>query len=404
MQPIPCTVRFPVARRIASVLGITCALAGPPPAAAEPLPAADQQMFWPVEQKPTGFRNLARIYVTDRVPRGAHALPLPKAPRELAVGFDLDGTHYDVARFIEHNHVAGLLVLRRGRIVLERYSLGQSASDLWASFSVAKSVMSTLLGAAIKDGRIGGLDEPVTRYIPELASSAYQGVTIRQALTMSVGVRWNEDYKDPDSDFLHVRSLAIPGDTRPGVDIVDYLAHVPRVAAPGTVFHYNSGNAELLGVLVARATGKQLSSYLSEKIWSKVGMEADARWVRDRFGRTFGSSLLSATLRDYGRFGYFFMHGAKVGGVSIVPDGWVEDASRAHLPTDWGHVSYGYQWWINPDGSYRAVGVFGQMIFLDPKRDLVIVTNSAWPEADWDPGYDAVDAFNAAVQAKFQPR
>ncbi len=114
-------------------------------------------------------------------------------------------------------------------------------------------------------------------------------------------------------------------------------------------------------------------------------------------GRTIGRSLLNATLRDYARFGYFFMHGAQVDGKSILPDGWIPDATRSHIKTDWDNIGYGYQWWINPDGTYRAIGICGQMIFLDPKSDLVIVANSAWPEADWDPGYDAVSAFNSAV-------
>jgi len=110
-----------------------------------------------------------------------------------------------------------------------------------------------------------------------------------------------------------------------------------------------------------------------------------------------GSSLLNATLRDYARFGYFFMHGGRIGGRSILPDGWVGDASRSHIATDWDRIGYGYQWWINPDGTFRAIGIFGQMIFLDPQDDVVIVTNSAWPEADWDPGFHTVEAFNTAV-------
>jgi CubicO group peptidase (beta-lactamase class C family) len=265
------------------------------------------------------------------------------------------------------------------------------------SFSVAKSVTSTLLGAAIRDGAIGSLDDPVSRYIPELSESGYKGVTVRQALTMSVGLRWDENYADPKSDWAQTLSLATPGDTRPGVDIVAYMARLPRVSAPGKTFLYNSGNAQILGVIVQRAIHETLAAYLEQKIWRTVGMEADAYWVSDRFGRTFGRSLLNATLRDYARFGYFFMHGAKIDGVSILPEGWIEDATHSHIATDWGDVGYGYQWWINSDGSYRAIGIYGQMIYLDPRSDLVIVANSAWPEADWDPGYEAYAAFTLAV-------
>ena len=362
------------------------------------LPPADKQALWTPEQKLVGFRNMARIYGGDVVHHGTRVLALPSNARPLEVRYqDATGHSVDVAKFMQENQVAGLLVLSHGRIVLERYALGQTPGDQWVSFSVAKSVTSTLLGAAIRDGAIGSLDDPVSRYIPELSESGYKGVTLRQALTMSVGLRWDENYADPKSDWVQTLSLATPGDARPGVDIVAYMAHLPRASTPGKTFLYNSGNAQILGVLVQRAIHETLAAYLEQKIWRTVGMEADAFWVSDRFGRTFGRSLFNATLRDYARFGYFFMHGAKIDGVSILPEGWIEDATRSHIATDWGDVGYGYQWWVNPDGSYRAIGIYGQMIYLDPRSDLVIVTNSAWPEADWDPGYDGCAAFTLAV-------
>jgi CubicO group peptidase (beta-lactamase class C family) len=375
------------------LLTVTLVARGGPPA----LPSPDRQAFWTPAEKLVGFRSMARLYGGGVVHHGARMMPLPKTAHELEVRFEAAGRSYDVATFTEHNRVAGLIVLYRGKIVLEHYGLGRGERDQWVSFSVAKSITSTLLGAAIRDGAIGGLDDPVSRYIPELANSAYSGVTLRQALTMSTGLRWNENYADPESDWGRTLSLATPGDERPGVDIVDYMMHVPRASTPGTVFLYNSGNAQILGIVVQRAVHETLAAYLEEKIWRPLGMEADAYWVNDRFGRTFGRSLFNARLRDYARFGYFFMHGAKIDGASILPEGWVADATRSHIHTDWDDIGYGYQWWVNPDGSYRAIGIFGQMIFLDAGADVVIVTNSAWPAADWDPGYEAVDAFNHAV-------
>ena len=371
-------------------------------AGAAALPSPDRQALWTPAEKLVGFRSMARLYGGGVVHHGSSVLPLPKAAHELEVRFNAAGRSYDVAGFTRHNRVAGLIVLHRGRIVLEHYGLGRRSQDQWVSFSVAKSITSTLLGAAVRDGAIGGLDEPVSRYIPELANSAYSGVSLRQALTMSTGLRWNENYADPQSDWGRTLSLATPGDARPGVDIVDYMMHVPRASAPGSVFLYNSGNAQILGILVQRAVHKTLAAYLEEKIWRPLGMEADAYWVNDRFGRTFGRSLFNATLRDYARFGYFFMHGARIHGASILPEGWVDDATRSHIHTDWDDIGYGYQWWVNPDGSYRAIGIFGQMIFLDASADVVIVTNSAWPQADWDPGYEAVDAFNRAVVSELR--
>lgn len=361
------------------------------------LPPADEQASWTAEQKLIGFRNMSRIYGGDVVHHGTSVLPLPRNARQLEVRYqDASGHPVDAGKFMRDNRVAGLIVLSHGRVMLERYALGQTRHDQWVSFSVAKSVTSTLLGAAIRDGAISSLDDPVSRYIPELSES-YKGVSLRQALTMSVGLRWNENYTDPGSDWMKTLSLATPGDARPGVDIVAYMAQLPRASAPGTAFLYNSGNAQILGIVVQRAVHETLAAYLEQKIWRTVGMEADAYWVRDRFGRTFGRSLLNATLRDYARFGYFFMHGAEIAGVSILPAGWLEDATRSHIATDWGEVGYGYQWWINADGSYRAIGIYGQMIYLDPRSDLVIVTNSAWPQADWDPGFEAYAAFTLAV-------
>jgi CubicO group peptidase (beta-lactamase class C family) len=226
---------------------------------------------------------------------------------------------------------------------LERYGLGRTERDQWVSFSVAKSVTSTPLGVAIRDGLIGGTEDLVTRYLPELADSGYSGVTLRQALIMAVGLRWDEDYTNPNSDSGRSLSLDVPGDTQPKMDIIKYMAQLPRTSVPGTEFLYNSGNAQILGVVVQRATHKTLAAYLQEKIWQPLGMEADAYWVRDPFGRSLGRSLLNATLRDYARFGYFFMHGAKINGVSIVPENWVADASRTYLQTGWDDTGYGYQ-------------------------------------------------------------
>jgi CubicO group peptidase (beta-lactamase class C family) len=379
---------------IGLLLLVQAAAAATPP---EPLPPPINPTLWTAEQKVVGFRNIARIYGGDVVHHGTAVLPLPRAAHALDVHYPVNGAAWDTAKFMEHNRIAGLIVLHRGQIVLERYGLGRTEEDQWVSFSVAKSVTSTLLGAAMHDGLIHALDDPVTRYIPELAHSGYAGVTLRQALIMSTGLRWNEEYANPESDSGRSLSLDVPHATQPPVDIVEYMARLPRVAPPGSVFLYNSGNASILGIVVQRATGKTLAAYLEQKVWRPAGMEADAYWVRDPFGRSIGRSLFNATLRDYARFGYFFMHGAKVNGASILPAGWVADATRSHIKTDWEDIGYGYQWWINPGGSYRAIGIHGQMIFLEPSDDVVIVTNSAWAEADWEPGYAAVKAFNQAV-------
>lgn len=254
---------------------------------------------------------------------------------------------------------------------------------------MGKSVTSTLIGAAIKDGYIKGLDAQVTDYLPGLKGSAYEGVTIRHLLTMTSGAKWNEDYADPKSD-VNQFALGTPGPDGEN-PIVAYMAKLPREASPGVKWVYKTGESDLIGVLLARATHKHPADYLSEKIWSKFGMERDAVWMMDRAGEELGGCCISMTLRDYGRFGLFFMRGGKIGETSILPDDWIAQATRQQAP------GYGFQWWVYADGIYEAIGIFGQAIFINPGEDLIIVTSSAWPQADEPKYYEISKAYFAAV-------
>jgi CubicO group peptidase (beta-lactamase class C family) len=268
---------------------------------------------------------------------------------------------------------SGILVLKDGKIILERYGLGRGPDDRWTSFSVAKSVTSTLIGAAIRDGKIHSLDDPVTRYISELKGSAYEGVTVRELLTMTSGVKWNEDYTDPNSDVAKV-GLSI---LEPGVNpVVSYMRKLPREAKPGSKFVYKTGETDLAGILLSNAVGKPLAEYLSEKIWKPYGMEQDAIWVQDVAGHERGGCCISMTLRDYGRFGEFMLDGGTAGGKVVLPAGWIKDATAAHVRDP----PYGYFWWVIP-GGFEGEGIFGQTVSVLPKDRLVVVINSAWPGA-----------------------
>jgi CubicO group peptidase (beta-lactamase class C family) len=306
-------------------------------AAATPeLPPQTGFLFWTPAQQRIGYRNIEKIFPTRTVKRGAKVAALPNDPAKLAVSYQFQGAEWNTEKFMQANRVAGLLVIQHGKVLLERYALGQSAHDRWTSFSVGKSVTSTPIGAAIKDGSIKGLDAPIIDYIPTLKGSAYDGVSVRQLLTMTSGVKWNEDYSDPNSD---VNQFALGN---PGPDgenpIVAYMKKLPREAPPGSKWVYKTGESDLMGVLLARATHKHPAEYLSEKIWSTYGMERDAVWMLDRSGEELGGCCISMTLRDYGRFALFFMHGGKIHGSSILPDGWIAEATRAQVP------KYGFQW------------------------------------------------------------
>ena len=181
---------------------------------------------------------------------------------------------------------------------------------------------STLVGAAIQDGKIKGPDDLVTNYVPELKGSAYDGVTVKQLLMMSSGVKWNEDYTDPKSD---VAQAGFTGSSEPGMDpLVSYMRHLPRESEPGTKWHYDTGETDMVGILVSNAVGEPLSQYLSEKVWTTYGMERDAVWMVDASGKQErGGCCISMTLRDYARVGQFILDGGKAQGRPIVPAWWV---------------------------------------------------------------------------------
>lgn len=381
-----------VMKQILAGVWVATAVAGGAIAApAQTLPAPDRFLFWKPAEQVAGYRNIEKIFPTRVVRRGPTVNRLARDPKPFEVSYSHGGATLNVASFMERNRVSGLIVVQHGRILLERYGLGRKESDRWTSFSVAKSITSTLIGAAIRDGSIAGLDAPVTRYMPELAGTAYDGVTVGDLITMRSGVKWNEDYADPKSDVARFAGGTSTGN---GVDPIEaYMAKLPRAHPPGTVFHYDTGETDLAGLLVARATKKHLADYLSEKIWSKIGAERDAVWMLDQGGMELGGCCISMTLRDYARFGLFFLGG----GQDVLPEGWVKDASTAHVETGYPGVGYGYFWWINRGGTYAAEGIFGQMIYLDPKHDLVVVANSAWAQADRDADWGSIAAFMAAV-------
>jgi len=324
-------------------------------------------LFWAPADRERTFSRMETIMPHAPIARG-------EAPvRVLPPG---DPITLDPSAYMETERVAGLLVIQDGRIRLERYGLGLGEQDHWVSFSMTKSLTSTLVGTALKSGAIGSLEDPVTRYLPDLSGGGYDGVTVRQLLTMTSGVRWNEDYFDPGSDVA--RFLEEPA--QPGEDpVVAYMGRLPRAAEPGTRWNYSTGETNLVGSLVAAAEGRPLAQLLSERIWSRAGMEADAVWALDLGGREMGGCCVSATLRDWGRIGLMAVEDGQLGGARIVPDDWFAQAVVKQAETGEQGEGYGFQWWTQDDGIYGAYGIFGQAIRIDPERRLVIVLLSSWP-------------------------
>lgn len=295
--------------------------------------------------------------------------------------------------FIKEQKVAGLLILQDGNIRMERYALGHSDTNLWTSLSVAKSVTSTLVGIAIKDGYIKSIDDLVTDYLSELKGSAFDSVKIRHLLTMTSGIKWNENYTDPDSDIAGFdKDTTVDGMKA----IVSYMRRLPAEAEPGKKFNYSTGETHLLGALISSATDQSLSHYLSSKIWIPYGMEQTATWRLDRTGQEMAGCCLQMRLRDFGRFGQFVLEDGYINGESIVPDDWFKKASKIQMPL-WPGGGYGYGWWIFNAHSFEALGIHGQKIYIDPSRKLVIAVNSEWPEADSNERYFAVANFIKSI-------
>ena len=377
-------MRYPATIALAAFL-----LIGIDTPAQQTLPKNQDILFWSLSERDAAFRHMEKVWATQTVKAGGTVHAFGKGePLQL---------HADVDAYMASQRAAGLIIVQDNNIRLEKYAMGYNAAGRWTSFSVAKSFTSTLAGAAVRDGYIKSLDDKVTTYVAGLKGSVYDDVTVRQLLTMTSGVKWNEDYTDPLSDV----ALFAKYQPEPGMDLtVSYMRRLGREAPAGTKWLYKTGETNLLGVLVSQATGKTLSEYLSQKIWKPWGMEQDAVWMLDSSGHEFGGCCISATLRDYARFGQFISEGGKLHGQSILPAGWLAQATTKQADIGAPGRGYGYQWWTYDDGSFAALGIFGQSIFIDARRKLVIATSGNTPKAVDREGLGAArDAFFKAVQA-----
>jgi CubicO group peptidase (beta-lactamase class C family) len=364
------------------------------------LPAQSQSPAYPHENEPIGtieqvydgtllpdlavstFRNIHRLFPSRTIAAGDTPARLPVAEEPLEnIAVEIDGRTYDLYDFLAGNNVAGMIVIRDGAVAYETYQRGNTPQTRWMSMSIAKSITSTLVGAAIQDGYIESLDSQVADYVTELQGTAYDGVTVRDVLMMSSGVQWNEAYTDPESDRRDLLRAQIAQE--PGAALA-IMAALPRAADPGTVHNYSTGETQVLAEIVHRAVGKPLADYLSERIWAPYGMEADATWWLDSpDGIEIGGSGISATLRDYGRFGQFFLDGGVIDGEHVLPPGWTEEAVTPQTLENGEPLDYGYMWWTGwtapsiADRAFMAIGIQGQYIYVNPEKNIVIVVLAA---------------------------
>lgn len=354
------------------------------------LPTSRDVLEWTIPQRDASFRAF------DRLTMIAKAAPIAASTTPLALPQGTPINIPNIDEYMASQRTSGIVIIQDGKIRYEKYRLGFDANGRWTSFSVAKSFTSTLVGAAIQDGFIKSLNDNITDYMPDLRGSAYDGVTVRQLLTMTSGADWNEDYEDPAADVAQF----IKAEPTPGMDAtISYMRKLKRAHEPGTVWHYNTGETNLIGVLVSSATHKPLAQYLHEKIWQPFGMEGDATWLMGSTGHEIGGCCLQMKTRDYARFGLFVLANGVIGGNHVVPADWFAQATHKQQDIGVAGQGYGFQWWTFDDGSVAARGIFGQGIFIDPKRKLVIASNSNWTRASLGPEPAARDIFYHQVQA-----
>jgi CubicO group peptidase (beta-lactamase class C family) len=348
------------------------------------------------------FSHSDKLFPVRVVKHGGKVRELPRAKTPLKnVRFESGGKAYDLFDYLSLNRVAGLLVLKNGEIVLEDYELGAGPETRWTSFSMAKSVVSTMVGAALKDGSLASLDDPVTKYVLALKGGAYEGVTVRNVIQMASGVKWDETYTDPKSDRRRLLDIQLA--RKPG-SVLAFMNGLQRAGAPGTIWNYNTGETAVVGAVLEGATKKPLAEYVSEKIWKPWGMEADAEWwLESPNGMAWGGSGLEARLRDFGRIGLLAAADGKIDGKSVAPEGWFDEAGSGK-EVGGKRVEYGYLWWTFPkgdavhDGAFEARGIFGQHMYVNPREKVVVVVWSARPKPTGATVVDDRAFFGAVVK------
>jgi CubicO group peptidase (beta-lactamase class C family) len=322
------------------------------------------------------FSHLDKLYPHNRLPKAGQPSPLPAAATKLKVDYKFEGRTLGIDDFLARQRVTGLLIVKDGEILVERYQYDRLPSHRLLSQSIAKPIVCLAVGLALAEGRIASLDDKVSKYVRELAGYPYGETSIRNILRMASGVRFSERYDGRDDLSLFTRTRSAEGAVKA------LRLFTAREAAEGARFHYASSETVVLALVVRAATGQNLSDYLAQRLWQPMGAEADATWSKDATGLEYASGQFNAVLRDYGRLGMLLANDGASGGKNILPKDFLLEA------TDWrkqpaafaprkatGYFGYGYQFWTFPGEKRRfaLLGVYGQSIFVDPGLKLAMV-------------------------------
>lgn len=326
------------------------------------------------------FRTFDSVWPVSVMEASANKHIYPKGTFiTLPDNFKYNGKAYNSVKFLEDSWATGFLVLQNDSIVFEDYYKGNTESTRNISWSMAKSFISALMGIAIEEGYIKSIEQNVEDYVPELIGSSYEGVRIKDVLQMSTGVKFNEDYGDFNSDINRWgRGFALGGSQD------EFAGTLEREAEPGTINHYVSINTHVLGMIITRATGRTITDYMQEKLYTPLGMEYDGYWLLDGENMEMVLGGLNLALRDYAKIGTLFLNNGNMNGEQIVSKDWV----KSSITPDGQHVQpgelfgYGYQWWIpkGNQGEFMAIGIYNQCIYVNPTTNTVVVKLSANPK------------------------
>lgn len=332
------------------------------------------------------FRSFDRLFENEPVHASSRPWLIPSDKKNFAFTYQYEGKSLGLDDFLSRTYTNAFIVVKNGHIVTERYRNGGDASSRYAVFSIAKSLVSMLVGIAIDRGEIASINDPVTRYAPEFIGTAYEGVTLRDALQMRSGVDFNED----GAPFFNFLETVIAGNQQ---RCADFIKSAPRKHAPGTTFNYSSPETCVVARVLEKATGRRLSKYMEQHIWQTAGMEHPGYWVLDGqpgTGTAIANGGFSASARDLARVGQLMLNGGVAGKRRILSADWV--ARSTATDGEAGKVrreGYGYQWWtLGEPEAFAGVGLHGQYLYVVPSQELVIVKFSYWPTG-WDEKLEA---------------
>jgi CubicO group peptidase (beta-lactamase class C family) len=401
-------LRLPVLAAMAAMLPLVLPAQQvlPPPLQVQPasqVPVAVQILRWHMNDgdlNALSFRTMEQIFTTRTVPRSGPVWVLGHAEQAADFTYEWQGRRIPAEQFLERTYTNALLVIKDGRIVLERYRNGSDERSRFIGWSMTKSITSVLIGCALAEGRIESLDKPISDYLPDLKGGGYEGVSIRQVMQMRSGVEYEEryDFANPGRAASNHINALIRNTTR----FADAARTLPRIHRPGEFFQYKTIDTAVLGWLVERVTRGSVAAYTARCLWEPLGAESDGFYIMDGApgtGREFSGAGFNATLRDFGRFGQMMLQEGVADGRRIVSADWVRQSTSPTGPEDTRRGGYGLQWWTLGAGTYSAIGLQGQYVFVDPATRTVVVKLSYFPPGDNTRQDEETQAFLRAASA-----